>query len=168
MQRFGREYFEGWCKANFRYQDNVYEREAFTIDQRIEKVATDYYQNRENRSVSRERRQHPPQRRTPKHNNYVAVCVSNKTQVNLNYEFRWGSSAWQSFSVEPSTTRGHYFNKSSNSPTPFIKFDQDMTRGVHIKEYHLNKWEVTAPACNIQQKEEFKIQGSMLDLYRNY
>jgi len=72
---------------------------------------------------------------------YGVVSIHNPTTQILTYQFRWGDGDWTSYTLYPGEYRWHswtyaYANENS-SPTPCIRYDEDLTSGYFQREYSL-------------------------------
>ncbi len=105
-------------------------------------------------------------------NKYGMVSIKNPTGMRINYYFRWGKDAdWKSFSVDAGSTRWHSweydFANENRSPTPQIKFDEDLVGDATWRAYSLEAYR--APTQEIEYAKKYKFGkkggGRMLDLY---
>lgn len=77
-------------------------------------------------------------------NRYGLTCVWNRTDINLNYSYKWGNGSWRRASVRPGAKMAHGYRfppNSQSSPDLYIRFDDDLIhKGVQRREYRLSSY----------------------------
>lgn len=110
-------------------------------------------------------------------NRYAVFCITNKTDVTVNYSYQWGSDEWRSISLSPRKSRTHsmpYERANQNSsPTPRIRFDSDLRqlrvirrRGIqrnYFITYSLKKNASPEPSCSYGKQYHFVYDGKSND-----
>ncbi len=105
-------------------------------------------------------------------NNYAMTAIKNPTGMKISYYFRWGKDAeWKSYSVDAGSSRWHSweydFVNENRSPTPQIKFDEDLSDDVEWRVYDLKAFASPSQDIDYAKKYKFgkKAGGRMHDLY---
>ncbi len=161
LNRFGRDYFEGYCNSGLNYNKIPMEKEAFGIEDDARAELTQF----RNRGglLSTDKR-------------HALTCISNKTNFEVKYQAHWADGSWTSYTVAPNAWRSHYHNyvyaNENRSPKFYVRFDYALkVDGSQWKEYVINQFASPHTDCNRQsQHEEFKYTNDRkeINLYRNY
>jgi hypothetical protein len=82
---------------------------------------------------------------------YAVVCLFNRTNVPINYSFRWGTTGeWKLRELPPNKRHMHswsYDRPDSVSPVFQITFDSDVTTTNVYTKYDLKKYRARANLC---------------------
>ena len=75
-------------------------------------------------------------------NRFALVCIENRTNVTLNYNFKWGvDGKWSSRTLAPNAGRAHSWRYShpdeNRSPGLHVSFDSDLSRRMIKQSYFL-------------------------------
>jgi hypothetical protein len=78
-------------------------------------------------------------------NRFALTCIENKTNISLNYEYRWGDNGqWDSNTVRPNARRWHAWKydtpNKNRSPTMFVRFDSDLSKRMISQSYRLDSY----------------------------
>jgi len=102
---------------------------------------------------------------------YAMVAIKNTTETKVNYYFRWGEAEWKAYSVEAGSWRWHSwrynFPNENVSPTPHIKFDEDLSGDIAWRFYDLKAYASPDQEIANAMKYKFvtKVRGKVLDLF---
>lgn len=98
----------------------------------------------------------------------VGACISNPTPYELEYDYRWGETGWQSATVPPSLVRWHTWaleTSDSTAPDFFIRFDNEFYDGYSETSYRLLTSATALPTtCEGVRKFEFAVTLGSIDL----
>lgn len=104
-------------------------------------------------------------------NHFGVVCLQNKTNMDIRYNYKWGSNSYKSQTVRAGRSRWHswkYSNGSKYSPNFIISFDYDLRPGrASYKDYSLTRYQNRFETCDGAKKYKFVKQGQFLELYGN-
>lgn len=104
-------------------------------------------------------------------NRYAMVAFRNNQDFTINYYFRWGKDAeWKLVSVKPGEYHWHSweyeFLNENKSPTPQIKFDQDLSDATDWVIYNLKAY--ASPDQDVDNAKVYKfvvkMRGKVLDI----
>ncbi len=78
-------------------------------------------------------------------NRFALACIENKTDVALNYQFKWGDDGqWATRTLQPNGRRAHswrYANPNEKrSPWLYIRFDSDLSKRMINQSYRLESY----------------------------
>ncbi|GAK58357.1 membrane protein, OmpA family [Candidatus Vecturithrix granuli] len=100
---------------------------------------------------------------------YAIVCVSNETDWQINYMYKWGDDPWESGSLEPNYISWYsweYDPGETASPDFTILFDADFSNKENQKTYILERYEANQQSCEEGKVYSFKKSGKQaIDLY---
>jgi hypothetical protein len=73
---------------------------------------------------------------------FALTCIENKTNITLNYDFRWGNTGqWESRSIQPNGRRWHSWKYDrpnvTTSPWMNVRFDGDLSSRMISQSYRL-------------------------------
>lgn len=94
------------------------------------------------------------------------VCIVNNTGIPINYQSRWGSSAWENHRLMPNMENSHFFrlaNPSQPQSPPFqVLLDTDLAApGNQNQLFNLDRWNSVGTNCkNQRQKDIFVGSGN--------
>lgn len=76
-------------------------------------------------------------------NRFALACIENKTDIALNYQFRWGEGgAWASRTLSPGARRAHWWKydnpNEARSPWLHVRFDSDLSKKMIQQGYRLS------------------------------
>jgi hypothetical protein len=104
---------------------------------------------------------------------YAVLCLINKTDISVNYVFKWGNHAWKPESVASQESKWHshaYDYPGQNvSPNFTIAFDYTTAPTYLVKDYSLARLAAQSKDCSSGMKYEFRYQGGSrdnIDLYK--
>jgi hypothetical protein len=75
---------------------------------------------------------------------FAMSCIENKTDITINYSFKWGDGSWKSYSLEPGERISHTWEYERGhegySPNLYVTFDDDLSGGVKKRSYVLERY----------------------------
>lgn len=83
--------------------------------------------------------------------NFGCACVHNKTNVTIDYTYRWGEADWRRINLQPNHTESHcwrYQSGTASSPRLQIRLDVDMSRETAWKTYDLPRAQSATNRCS--------------------
>jgi hypothetical protein len=97
---------------------------------------------------------------------YAMTCVENKTRITLNYRVKWGNGSWSPSSVGPGRRISHTYEyprgKEGFSPPLFIRFDDDLSGKLKLREYRLESYRSpqTTDCIRYGREYQFRYDGT--------
>ena len=79
------------------------------------------------------------------------ACIHNKTNATINYRYKWGDQAWQSYKLQPAYKNWicwKYTDTAKSSPNLSFQLDVDMTSGNAWTTFSLPRMQATAASCD--------------------
>jgi hypothetical protein len=97
-------------------------------------------------------------------NNDAVFSVTNCTNGTLYYSIRWGEDGqWQQMALAPGASMEHFWRydypDEDRSPTPYIRFDADLTAGTNWVQYGLEAYAAPSPSYEYSKKYVFQYYG---------
>jgi len=73
---------------------------------------------------------------------FALTCIENKTNISLNYQYRWGNNGqWSSRTIRPSARQWHAWKydrpNENRSPSMHVRFDGDLSSRMISQTYRL-------------------------------
>lgn len=106
--------------------------------------------------------------RPPVSQRTYAICLTNTTDLDLNYQFRWGAGEWENRRVAPNGSRWHSLKVSDGSGIPpkiQIKYDFALSDEDRRQSRTLTSKAVPLPVeCSDAQGYTFVSKGQVLGL----
>ncbi len=161
LNRFGRDYFEGYCNAGMSYNGIPMERAAFGMEQNISNSTVAFFAAGGIKATDTK---------------MALTCISNKTDFTVKYQAHWSDGSWTSYTLTPNQWRSHTWNydfaNENRSPKFYVRFDENLQQtGSQYQSYYLTQFSAVDSDCNRQrQHEEFKYTDNRakINLFRNY
>jgi hypothetical protein len=64
---------------------------------------------------------------------YAVTSITNRTNLTIHYEFKWGNGEWRQASLQPGHTMHHSwtyeYRGQNRSPVKLVRFDSDLRTG---------------------------------------
>ena len=101
---------------------------------------------------------------------FGVVCIQNPTNVDINYQYKWGDRKYKTVTVKAGSNRWHSWKYSSNkkyvSPNFKVTFDYDLSpHKKSYKSYSLKRYRNKYQGCDGARKYKFAKEGDCIDLY---
>ncbi len=175
MKKFCRAYMDGYFRAGMDYYKNPLEKVAYDFEIKFAHWLAEKHPNHSVRHITyqtgspyqRRTVEIPVQLRIPEPE-YAVTCIENRTNLNLNYMYRWGDGEWKSQSVKPGEWRWHslrYEGGQHSSPDLRVRFDFDLSGQREDKIYRLIRNRCKEESCRYAKKYHFAIHGDKFDLH---
>ena len=76
----------------------------------------------------------------------AGLCLINKTNHHIEYEFRWGNEPWENYSLAPHQLKPFYWKYNLDRtnvgnydrPVPSVRFDEDLSDGSRYDTFNLD------------------------------
>jgi hypothetical protein len=86
---------------------------------------------------------------------FALTCIGTETGATINFQYRWGHSGeWSRASVEPGQWKALKWNygyaDERRSPQLFIRYDDDMSSGVHMVVQQVRTFAARESRCEAQ------------------
>ena len=94
---------------------------------------------------------------------FSVVCLSNSTNIKINYSITRENEPWQSASVEAGQSRWHSWALEGgvfDSPALTVSFDGDASDRVFIRTYTLSPFRTSTPNCDTAKQYTFSASAN--------
>lgn len=84
-------------------------------------------------------------------NRYGCACLHNRTDVQINYRYRWGNAEWRTVNLPSNYSQAICWNYGTGqhaSPALTFQVDADMTNGTAWSTYALTRVQSPGNQCN--------------------
>lgn len=101
---------------------------------------------------------------------YGSFVLNNPSNVIIYYQVKWGSGAWENFSVGPGQWHAHYVDLGPDQkvPVPYVRFDfVTWDDSVTHQTYEVDVYGTDVPSEGKDYTFQYTSDGRFLDLFED-